>query len=205
MKSKVFFTIASIYLAAGLVAACASAPKNSKNEIPTPAAKSAVPSAADVRDKYTISQLDAASTALKVIADASKDTKADTGSDVIGCPVTAGKASAMRFPLQSLIDGRLGSEREAYSAGPNHYGDTNSFETCAANCSCGVLNQIVNGASTAGFKPNDKKYHERWEARLKLKSSALGEREMRACAVHQNWLCGSDLMKYLESQAAGQL
>ncbi|MES2965359.1 MAG: hypothetical protein V4760_15860 [Bdellovibrionota bacterium] len=204
MRTKAIVTIGSIYIAAALVAACASKPTESKNE--TPGAESstkAAPTAADVKDRYTISQLDAAANALKVIADNSKDPKVDGGKEIIGCSMSAGKANAMKTPLRYLIEGRLSSEREAYSAAPSQYGDSNSFETCATNCSCGILSEVVRGARTTAFKKNDSKYHERWSARLKLKAKTLGERELRSCAVKQTWICGSELLVYLETQSAG--
>lgn len=205
MRTRSLLTIASIYLAAGLVVACASKPSDSKNE--TPAAdtstKATAPSASEVRERYTISQLDSAQNALKVIAESSNDMKHDGGTEIIGCSLTVGKANAMKMPLRSLVEGRMSSEREAYSADPAQYGDSNSFETCAASCSCGVLSEIVRGARTMKFKAKETKYHERWIARLKLKASALGERELKSCAMKQNWICESDLMKYLESQTAG--
>ncbi|MEK7356392.1 MAG: hypothetical protein AAB250_08080 [Bdellovibrionota bacterium] len=207
MKTKSLVTIISIYICAGLVVACASKPKESKNET-LPAASAgtkAGPSTADVRDRYTMSQLDGAGTALKIISSVAADPKADGGTEIIGCPLAVGKARSMAASLKYLIEGRLSSEREAYSSDPTQYGDSNSFETCATACSCGVLSSVIRGARTSGLKGNDLKYHDRWVARLKLKASAIGEREERACAARQTWLCGSDLLSYLESQAAGGL
>lgn len=203
MRTKAIVTITSIYLAAALVAACASKPTESKNETPAAGAKPTAPSSNEIRDRYTISQLDSAANALKIVADSSKDMKHDGGTEIIGCPLTVAKANAMRMPIRSLIENRIYSERDSYSADPTQYGDSNSFETCAVTCSCGVLSEIVRGARTGSFKAKDAKYHERWTARLKLKSTTLGERELKTCAMKQTWICGSDLMKYLESQTLG--
>lgn len=206
MKKKSLLTIGSIYLVAGLVAACASTSDESKNETPAAdttaasATKAKVPSVGEVRDKYSISQLDAAATAMKVISSVGVDPKQDGGSEIIGCPVTVGQARVMQASLKYLVEGRVTGERDVYSADPPGYGDSNSFESCGSSCSCGVLSSIVRGARTDGFKANDLKYHERWVARLKLKASAIGEREEKVCAMKQSWICGSDLMAYLQAQ-----
>lgn len=203
MRSKSFLTIGSIYLVAGLVAACSSSPKESKNETPADAsqtAKAKSPSAAEIRDKYTINQLDGAATAMKVISSAGADPKLEAGTNVIGCPVTTAQARSWQASIRFLIEGRVSAERDAYVVDPQGYGDSNSFETCGTSCSCSVLSNIVRGARTNSMKAKDLKYHERWVTRLKTKAAVISEREEKVCATRQTWICGSDLMAYLQSQ-----
>lgn len=160
-----------------------------------------VPTAAEIADNYTLLQLDAATTALRSISDeAGKTPDKDTGTEIIGCPITGRRALAMTMSLKMLIDTRLGPERDAYSLKPSEYGSVHGFENCASNCTCGVLHSVIQGVDPEGLKPADRKFHERWVTRLNLKATHQDERMTRACATHQQWFCDSDLKAYLEAQ-----
>ena len=195
----------SVLVCAAVLTACASRPSQKETKATeakeTVSAANEAPSSAQIEERYTIQQMDAAANLLKVLIDENpKAPGEDVGSDIVGCGITGQAAKSMTMPLKALIDRRLQAERDAYAMSPTQYASERGFESCGSTCGCGVLGTIIEEAETGTFKAKDLKFHERWLARLNLKARSLDARASKACASHQQWFCTSDLKRFLEKQ-----
>lgn len=192
-------------VAALVFASCSSSEKKADE---TKAASAAAPvshamTSDEISAKYSIVELNSAANLLKVIVDeAGAKPTDDKGSDLIGCSLTGRQAGTMTMPLKFLIDQQLRSETESYQADPRNYAIEKGFETCASNCACGVLSDVVNAADEAVLpRGNSARLHARNKQRLSLKATHQTARDSLACARKQSWFCSSDLKAYLEKEA----
>lgn len=195
---------ALIAIASLVLVACSHAEKAADPAV-TPAsdAPAAASSPADVSERYSLSELNGAANALKVVIDqgAAKPSE-DRGSDIFGCSLTAAQAVPMMMPLKAMIDGAVRGEVEAYSQDPKTYSSDHGFESCASSCSCGVWSDVVEDASDVSTTGVNPKIHARNQQRLKAKAARQSTADSLACARKQSWFCTSDLKTYLEKQAA---
>ena len=168
------------------------------------AAKSAAKSASsdDVVQKYSVSELNSAANALRVIADAgiSKPSE-DRGTEIIGCAMTGRQAMSMTMPIKALIDSSLRTERDSYSQNPKSYSSEKGFESCAGTCSCGLFSDIVESADEVALPQGSSKIHARNKQRLTAKASHQSATDSLTCAKKATWFCGSDLKAYLEKES----
>ncbi len=157
----------------------------------------AVTTSEDVLQRYSIVELNSVANLMKVIIDENKN-----GEDIIGCPLTPKEAGTYTMPLKYLIDQQMRAETEAYTADPKNYAIEKGFETCASQCACGVLSDVVNGANESSLPRGvSSKLHPRNKQRLAQKASHQSKRESLACARKQSSFCNSDLKAYLQKEA----
>lgn len=157
----------------------------------------------EVSAKYSIVELNAAANLLKVVVDeAGVKPAADKGSDLIGCPLTGKQAGTMTMPLKALIDSQMKNETDSYTADPKNYANEKGFESCYANCSCGILSDVIEGANESAMPAGAAvRLHARNKQRLSLKAKHQTAGESVTCARKQSWFCTSDLKAYLEKEA----
>lgn len=186
--------------------ACSSSEKkvdsSKTSPVTPPVARASTPD--EMGAKYSVVELNSAANLLKVVVDeAGAKMSEDKGSDIIGCPLTGKQASTMTMPLKYLIDQQMKNEVESYQADPKNYAVEKGFETCASNCACGVLGDVVNGASESALPAGGSagRLHARNKQRLSLKATHQTSRDSLACARKQSWFCSSDLKAYLEKEA----
>ena len=156
----------------------------------------------DIVQKYSISELNAAATALRAIADAGVSKPADDrGTEIIGCAMSSRQALSMTMPIKALIDSSQRAERDAYALNPKSYSSEKAFESCASTCSCGLFSDIVESAADAALPQGSAKIHARNKQRLTAKAAHQSAGDTLACAKKAAWFCGSDLKSYLEKES----
>jgi hypothetical protein len=201
---KSYLSLASVCLVASALIGCSSSEKKEDASAAAPATpRSHAVTSEDITAKYSITELNSAANLLKVVIDeAGVKPNDDKGSDIIGCPLTGKQAGTMTMPIKSLIDQVAHAETESYTNDPKNYATEKGFETCAANCACGVLSDIVENAEDSAVPAASAKLHARNKQHLSVKASHQTSRDSVACARKQSWFCGSDLLSYLQKDAA---
>ena len=181
-----------------LLASCSSGSKKSANESENKTASvAAAPLTSEaVLTKYSLQELNSAATALRVVSDSGK------GKEILGCDITDQKALSMMMPIKALIDQQSRAEVESYETDPKGYANTEGFESCAKNCSCGVYSDVVSAASERKMPAGSGVAHKRNVAKLRAKAERQGEDQSLTCARKQTWFCSSDLHKFLDKGAA---
>jgi hypothetical protein len=192
------YRFALILLSAGLLASCSGGSKRSDASSSSSAesAPAAATTSEAILQKYSLQELNSAANALKVMADAEK------GQDPVGCGIASDKALSMTMPLKALIDQRMRTEVQDYEQDPKSYANTEGFEICAKNCSCGVYSDIVEAARESSLPKNSAVQHKRNLTRLKAKAERQTAEASTTCAKKQNWFCSSDLRKFLDKGAS---
>lgn len=192
MKRTLLLVAASLSLVS-----CSSGGKKSDTKADAASAAPAQVLSQDaIQQRYSLQELNAAANALKVIADD------DKSKDLLGCEIPSQKALSMTMPLKALIDEKIRSEVEGYESDPKGYSNTEGFESCAKNCSCGVYNDVVEAASERKMPSGSSVTHKRNAAKLRAKAERQTAEASLTCAKKQSWFCSSDLRKFLDKGAS---
>lgn len=192
----------ALVLVFGLVACSSSGPKKEDKSTSPVAPMPHTLTSDDITQKYGLMELNAAANLLKVAVDTAgtKPTK-DVGSDLIGCPLTGTEASRMAMSVKALIDKELPGESDAYTNDPRNYATEKGFETCASQCACGVLDDVVEVANESSMPQGSSRTHARNKQHLSVKAAHLNARDSQVCARKASWFCGSDLRSYLSKDS----
>jgi hypothetical protein len=187
-----------LFLALAL-SACSSASKISNPD--APAAKSEVPTIETISERTTLRELSSARNVLRAVIAQASEAKGDEnpGDQVIGCKLSGKRAKAMLTSVDGLIERRVILEAEDYSKDPRIFAKDNSFETCGAECFCGVLATVLDHVHVDRVQKLDEKVHNRFVTKLNAKAKLQGPEQTMTCARKQTWFCKSDLKTYLET------
>jgi hypothetical protein len=150
-------------------------------------------------EKYSLIKLNAAATALNVIA----TQKEDDRQQVLTCDIESTVAKSSLPALKAMIEKKIEEEREEYVAEPPKFSKTRGFDTCGSQCGCGALVSVIEQVKPADLGSEQwQKDHARDLTRLKKKASLQNAPESLTCARRQNWYCDSDLKAFLEKPSA---
>lgn len=201
MRKVLVLSILGVVLVAGL-SSCSSGEKKSEDKTTSTTTTKTTVSNDEIGQKYSLTELNAAATALRAIADEGMSkSKVDKGSELIGCPMTSQQAMSMTMPIKALIDQALRTETAAYTENPKGYTSEKGFETCAASCSCGIYSDVIDASNESTMPAGSAKIHARNKQRLSTKAARQGRADTLTCAKKASWFCGSDLKSYLEKDA----
>lgn len=191
MKRVILLAAASL-----VFVSCSSGSKKEEKASEAAVAPVAVVNQEAIQQKYSLQELNSVANAMKVIADDEKS------QNLLGCEISSQKALSMMMPIKALIDEKTRAEVEGYEADPKGYSNTEGFESCAKNCSCGVYSDVVAAASERKMPAGSSVTHKRNAAKLRAKAERQTSEASLTCARKQSWFCSSDLRKFLDKSAS---
>lgn len=155
------------------------------------------PEAKSTLEKYSLGDLGAAAIAMRESLRLAEE-KPDKSSSPFGCRLTAEETDVQIFSLMKLVSQKVTEDRIVYAADPDKYGQSNKFDTCASNCSCGVFIGLTQSIESTKLKKTLQEAHRRNIDKLVAQNGSVDERK---CSQQQTWICKSDLMKFLAQDA----